>query len=59
MHVVPDLPQLALYALVGPALERPAQVHPDQLAQHAGVHPLQVVLRYDHLSPPDLHLEPA
>src|SRR5690606_37616014 len=48
VDVVADLAKLGHDPLVAPALEGPAQVDADDLAQHARVHTLGVVIRERH-----------
>ena len=45
VHVIPDLAQLRRDAFVAPAFKRPAQVDADHLAQHARIHPFEIILR--------------
>ncbi len=44
VDVVLDRAELAHDPLVGPSLERPPEIDPDQLAQHPGIDALEVVL---------------
>ena len=52
VDIIVDLAEMFTEHLVGPALERPAQVDADQLAQHAGVDSFSVVARNCHLVAP-------
>ena len=48
VDVAGDRAEFGHDALVGPALERPAQVDAHDLAEHAGIDPFEVVAREGH-----------
>ena len=48
MHVIFDRPELSDDALIGPVLERPAEVDADQLAEHGGVGALEWSEQFSH-----------
>ena len=45
VHVIFDRPELLHDLLVGPALERPAEIDAHQLAEHAGIDALEIIVQ--------------